>query len=438
MKRFLGLALCLIMTLGLFTACNKQTSSRTSSASSTNETSAEALNGTVVFLTNRTDLDTDGTFDTLISRFNKKYPNITIKVESSTDYTSEIVTRMQTKEYGDVCMITDAIPSKDLGKYFEPFGTVDELKDKYREEYLYSKWYNGQVYGLANMCVVKGLVYNKQVFRDAGITTLPTTEDEFLTDLQMIKDNTSAIPYYTNANVGWTLDQWEDHAFGSITGSDTYKNNDMPHDKEAFAEGSSHWAIAKLVYEIVKRGLCEKDPTTCDWEASKGMLNRGEIGCMLLGSWAIQQIKDAGICPDNVGYMPYPHSVNGKQYASSDADYCYGININSQNKKAARAWVDFLVDESGLALKNGGISLLKSDPLPESLENFENVTLIVDKPATDENIGLLDAVQQESGVTLYDNGVRLNAIIDIARGASNDTFEAYMKRLNDAWAAAVQ
>ncbi len=391
------------------------------------------LEGEVVFLTNRTDLDTDGTFDGLIAKFNEKYPDVEIVVESSTDYAGEMATRMQTTEYGDVCMIPDAVPISELGTYFEPLGTVDDLKGKYSEEYLYSKWFDGQVYGLANMAVVKGIVYNKQVFKDAGITELPKTEADFLTMLQTIKDKTEAIPYYTNANAGWTLNQWEDHAFGTMTGNADYKNNELAFDKNSFNPGGTHYELAKLISDIVTNKLCEEDPTTCDWEASKGMINRGEIATMVLGSWAIEQLKAADVNADNIGYMPYPHSVDGKQYASAGTDYCYAINKNSDNKAAARAWVDYLVDESGLAVKNGAISIFKEDPLPAGLEDFEGVTLVVDKPATTENVGKLEALEKASGVTLYDGGLRLNAVIDIARGASTDTFDNYMKSLNDAW-----
>ena len=288
------------------------------------------------------------------------------------------------------------------------------------------------------MCKVQGIVYNKAVFEQAGITELPKTPEDFLACLQKIKDNTSAIPYYTNANAGWTLDQWEDHAYGTLTGNADYKNNELPHDAAAFQEGGSHYTVAKLLYDIVDQGLCEEDPTTCDWEASKGMLNNGEIGCMVLGNWAVQQMVDAGDHPDDVGYMPFPYTLDGKQYATAGADYCYGINVHSENKAAARAFIDFMVDESGLALASGGISLLKTDPLPESLENFSGVTFVVDKPATDENSGLYDQVQQDSGITLYDNGARLNGVVDIARGASKDTFENYMASLSDKWAAAVK
>lgn len=60
-------------------------------------------------------------------------------VQSITDYAGELATRMQTTEYGDVLMIPDAVPSSAFSKYFEPFGTVEELSDKYQEGYLYMK-----------------------------------------------------------------------------------------------------------------------------------------------------------------------------------------------------------------------------------------------------------------------------------------------------------
>ena len=434
MKRTISILLALVMILAL-AACGSGAAKTESTAVSAD--GSETVSGKITYLTNRTDLDTDGTYAALIAKFNEEYPDVTVEVQSITDYAGELATRMQTTEYGDVLMIPDAVPSTAFSKYFEPFGTVEELSDKYQEGYLYSKWYDGQVYGLAYMCTVQGIVYNKAVFEEAGITELPKTPDEFLDCLQKIKDNTDAIPYYTNANSGWTLDQWEDHAFGTVTGNANYKNNELPNDKAAFDEGSPHYVIAKLVYDIVSQGLCESDPTTCDWEASKLMLNNGEIGCMVLGSWALSQMKEAGDHPDDVAYMPFPYSIDGQQYATSGTDYCYAINKNTKNMAAAKAFVQFMVDESGLATAQGGISLLKDDPMPDGLEAFSDVTFVVDKPATDENIGKYDEVQQESGITLYDNGQRLNGVVDIARGVSTQTFEDYMKDLSAKWAAAI-
>lgn len=410
-----------------------------SPTTSEEEPTEAVLSGTIKFVTNRTDLDQDGTYEQYIAKFQEQYPDASIEIESITDYAGEMATRMQTEEYGDVLMIPDAVPASSYADYFEPWGTVEDVASErgYLEGYLYTDWYDGQVYGLPYMNMVQGVIYNKAVFEEAGIAELPKTPEEFLNCLQQIKDNTDAIPYYTNANSGWPLDQFEDHCWGSLTGDPDYHNNGIASDKGAFSEGSSHYTAAKVVYDIISKGLCEDDPTTCDWEGSKPMLNNGEIGCMVLGNWAINQMKEAGDHPDDVGYMPFPFSIDGKQYATSGGDYSYAINVHSENKELAKAWVYFLIEESGLCLSQGGISLVATDPMPEGLEEFASVQFVVDHPATNENMGKLSEVEAESGIALYDNGVRMNRVVDAARGASSETFEEIMADLNQRWSDAI-
>ena len=49
---------------------------------------------------------------------------------------------------------------------------------------------DGLCYGVGYMGNAQGILYNKAVFEKAGITELPKTPDEFIADLQLIKDNT--------------------------------------------------------------------------------------------------------------------------------------------------------------------------------------------------------------------------------------------------------
>ena len=74
------------------------------------------------------------------------------------------------------------------------------------------------------MANVQGMVYNKAVFEEAGITELPKTPDEFLEDLQKIKDNTDAIPLYTNFAADWTMNAWDAYIDGNATGDPDFAN----------------------------------------------------------------------------------------------------------------------------------------------------------------------------------------------------------------------
>ena len=124
-------------------------------------------------------------------------------------------------------------------------------------------------------------------------------------------------------------------------------------------------------------GLTEDDYSTTDWETSKNKLNSGDIATMVLGSWAVSQIQSAGDNAKDVGYMPFPISVKGKQYATSASDYAYGINKNSSttNQEAAMIFVKWLTEKSNYAYNEGGVSIAADDDkLPDLYSDFKNVS----------------------------------------------------------------
>lgn len=442
-RKLVSVLLTAAMTTALFSGCatNKETavtqskdaSTATSDSKEEEKSQTSEFSGDLTVLTHRTDL-IDTKFADYKKEFEARYPDVTIKYEAITDYENDVAIRMGTKEYGDVLMLPNSVPSNEFADYYEPLGSVEELSQKYKGEFLNAKISQGQVYGLPSCANAQGVVYNKRIFKEAGVTQVPKTPEEFLEALQKIKDNTEAVPYYTNYAAGWTLTAWEDHAWGSVTGDANYHNNVIVHEKDPFKEGTSHYTVYKLLYDIVSKGLCEQDPVTTDWEQSKVMLNNGEIGCMMLGSWSISQMKGAGSKGDDIGYMPFPTNINGVQYATAGADYCFGINVNSQQKELARAFIDFMVDESGFALSEGSISILKNDPLPDTLKDFAEVTFIVDDPATPENEGLFDELSNTSEVSLYTD-VEKKRIVEAAMSNTNESFDDIMNDWNEKWAA---
>ena len=110
------------------------------------------------------------------------------------------------------------------------------------------------------------------------------------------------------------MNAWDAYIDGNATGDPDFANEGRTKGKDPFADhgdGTGPYAVYNTLYEAVKQKLTEDDPTTTDWEGSKGMMNQGKIGCMVLGSWAISQIQGAGDNADDIAYMPFPISVNG-------------------------------------------------------------------------------------------------------------------------------
>lgn len=394
---------------------------------------AVAISGDITVLTNRTDI-IDTVFADYKLRFEEKYPDVNVTFEAITDYEGEVTTRMSTADYGDVLLIPNSVVAADLPDFFEPLGSVEELSQTYR--FITTEQnYEGKSYGIAITGNANGLVYNKQVWADAGITDLPTTPEEFLADLQAIKDKTEAIPLYTNYADGWPLTQWESNRGGVSANPNSVI--ELGHIDAPWAAGEDHFVIDSLIYDAASNGLIEPDPTTTNWEQSKGDLGAGKIATMALGSWAIVQMQDAAEDPADIGYMPFPAQVDGKFHSVIAGDYKNGINVNSTNKDAARAWVYWFADESGYAADQGGISPRLDGPTPATLKDFEaaGVEYVELNPAPAGEESLVADIDSAAEIGLWGPDYR-RRIIDAARGARDESKQDIFDDLNSRWAAA--
>ncbi|WP_340375168.1 ABC transporter substrate-binding protein [Streptomyces sp. SS7] len=388
------------------------------------------VTGGITVLTQRTDLVQDGTMKKYAAEFNKTYPKVKVEFQALTNYEAEVKIRMNTENYGDVLMIPGVIKKSDYPKFFASLGTVGERSRKYR--FTDFTAVDGKVYGQSPIGVMPGFVYNKRVWKEAGVTDWPTTPAAFLADLKAIRAKTDAVPYYTNFAAGWTLTSW------------TFVNGSVHCDPQAtteLAEGDP-WAKGAdlrvgdtLLYDIVHQGLAEKDPTTSNWEASKPQLAKGEIATQWLGTWAVVQFQDAarkaGADPDDIGFMPFPAQVGGKFCAVVSPDYHQAVNVHSPHKEAARAWIDWFTDKSGYDRDNLAISPLKGAPLPEVLKPYEDagVKLIELDDSKGADVKLIDT-ESEVGINTPDYRQDL---VDLARGARKGTLDDFLADLGKKW-----
>ena len=365
-----------------------------------------------------------------LDAFNQKYPGIQIDYNYYSDYETEVGKQIESGDYPDVLFVPGSVGSDKYETYFEPLGSRDDLEKKYN--YLEgSKVYNDVIYGVPSSAYVNGILYNKAVFDKAGITDTPKSIDEFLEDLYMIKERTNAIPFYTNYAADWTLSAWEQFPFLAMTGDPDYKSNGFVNELDPFLEGTTHYQVYNLLYEIVNNGLCEDKPEESDWERSKVLLNNGDIACMVIGSWALKQVKDSGSNGDDVAYMPFPNEVDGKQYMSIVDDYCYAINKNSEQKIAARDYIDFMLDESGYALDQEALSIVKTDPIPDAYGDMDNTVCLIDNEASDENYQ--KKVTLSTNLNILDSNDEIKRVIEAAEGKRDETFDQIAQDWNERW-----
>lgn len=368
------------------------------------------ITATVKVLTNRNDIA--GTvYAEYAKTFNQLYPNITVEYEGITDYEESLNLRLPNGDWGDICFIPSSVSKSDMGNYFIPMGSVSTLDPIYN--FIADKAYNGTVYGICNGGNADGVAYNIAIAAKAGYSAtdsslkpMPSTPDEFIQMLQDMKDNTDAIPLYTNFSSGWTVGAWDAYVGIPSTGDQDYRTYKIAHTANPFSDpgdGTGPYNVYKCLYEAVSRGLVEKDPMSSDWESSKGMINRGEIGVMVLGSWAVNQFKEAGSNPDDIGYMPFPitaKNAGGQRVTGAGGNYAYGINCKTSidQQIASMVYTKWLLEESPIFVDEGCIPARKDAEMPSFLASFEGIELLANNPAPEGHEDDFDSVNLESEV----------------------------------------
>ncbi|CAM5547462.1 hypothetical protein SVIOM342S_05803 [Streptomyces violaceorubidus] len=117
---------------------------------------------------------------------------------------------------------------------------------------------------------------------------------------------------------------------------------------------------------------------------------------MMLGSWAVNQMRDAaetaGRNPDDIGFMPVPSQKDGAFCATLVSDYQQAVNIHSDHKEAARAWIDWFTEKSGYAAKEGAVFALKAEGMPATLKDYvdNDVKLIERSEAKTADVNAID------------------------------------------------
>ena len=435
MKKMLSLVLAVCLMLGLASFASAEETLPTFDQIVLGENTD--LTAKIHFAYHRTDIADK--LNGYVEAFRQIYPNVEIEYELITDYAENALMRVGNTDW--TIMGIPTVQKDELSKYFVPLGSLETLSGLYN---FMSSWsFDGVCYGIPSTGNANGVLYNKRIFAEAGVTELPKTPDEFIAALKAVKEKTDAIPLYTNYAAGWTMGAWDAYIGVAATGKDTYMNQELAHAKDPFADqgnGTGPYAVYKILYDATAEGLIEDDYTTTDWEGCKPMLNNGQIASMVLGSWAFTQMRDAegGEHPEDVGYMAFPISIDGKQYAPAGGDYNFAINAQAsyEEKLASLYYLKWLTHESGFAYSEGGVPIDKSGEYPDLYAAFDGIDMLSDADSLPGEETLLNEMNAESELNFNAGGnTKVQEIIEHAFN-HDKTFDEIMADWNAAWSDA--
>ncbi|MEK5446126.1 ABC transporter substrate-binding protein [Paenibacillus sp. FSL R7-0331] len=330
-----------LLLLILFTAgCYKTGSKQDLSATPAADNEQASLSGSILMLTNRIDLIENGTMQGFADQFNKKYPEATVEFEGLSNYATDIMVRLSTKDAGDVLLLPVNLPAKELSYFFEPLSEEMSTDERFKS----FTAFDGKRYGLSTGTTTSGIIYNKKAFEQAGITEIPQTLDDFYAICAQLKQ-AGIIPLYMNYGAVWPLREWGNNMVNYMTGDPEYLN-EMVHTNNPWQQHNEWGRSLGIARTLVARGYVEDELFSNNWEVSKTRLAKGEAGMYLSGNWTIRQVLDAGAASKDIGFFPFPYDNGRTHHAPLNPDWFIGVSKFSKNKELSMAWVNFLVKET--------------------------------------------------------------------------------------------
>lgn len=298
------------------------------------------LSGTIVMMTNRIDLIENGTFQGYADQFQERYPEANIEFEGLSNYATDILVRLSTKDAGDVLLLPVNLPAKELEYFFEPLDEETAADERFTS----FNSYEGKQYGLSTGTTTVGIVYNKRAFEQAGIIAVPRTLDEFYEACAKLKQ-AGIIPLYMNYGAVWPLREWGDALVNYMTGNPNYLNNMVNVDNPWQIDNEWGQSIS-IARTLIANGYVEDELFSNNWEISKTRLATGQAGMYFLGNWTIGQVLDVGASSEDIGFFPFPYDNSSTHYAPINPDWFIGVSKYSKNKELSMAWLNFFVKET--------------------------------------------------------------------------------------------
>ncbi len=197
---------------------------------------------------------------------------------------------------------------------------------------------DGVQYGLPYNLGAVGMWYNKDLLAQAGIEAPPATWEEFLADVQTLKD-AGIVPISLAGKDSWTAMFWFAYLSVRICGQEAMAN----------AITSGDWSGECFVQagEQLKR-LVEMEPFQTGFlaavhDAQQGEFGNGKAAMMLQGQWAAGSQRSNSESGEGIGealgWFPFPQVEGG---AGGPADVFGGGDNYVVGRDAPPEAVDFL------------------------------------------------------------------------------------------------
>jgi raffinose/stachyose/melibiose transport system substrate-binding protein len=240
--------------------------------------------------------------------------------------------------------------------------------------------YEGKVFLFSAGLTVIGTIYNKSVFKAAGVS-IPKTWNELIDVCGKLKQ-AGKVPIALGAQTQWVT-QLITYA---LVASHVYR--DTPDFDDQMLAGratflSSGWKESMTLYmDLRDRGFFNDNPNGTTLEQQTAMVGTGKAAMAVQVAPLLPAFRDAATTKDDIDMFPFPSADTAEQvYTWGAANVGVGVHARGRNKDAALKFIEFLGRQANM---NKWCEVVSAIPLKRDASS------IVD-PALTSFLPLLDA-----------------------------------------------
>lgn len=374
----------------------------------------------------------------LAEKFEKEYDiHVDLRVNSTED---DIRPLLQTADPSIDIFTSPNWSIEEWQQYAEPYCTVEEGREFYGDyadtmfndgKYIYAmmpaKTYNNAV------------VYNEETIKKVGYDSIPATQAEFEELCEKLRaDNIDPIAMHRIEN--WPLTTIMDFANYVAGSNDAYPS--MLKSDTPFSESEPVGKTIKMYTEWKSRGFFESEIYT-DFGVAMDSVANGNAGMMLFGAWVVPQIQGRvpeGGDPASIKFAPAPDFGKGQYVMASAADP-YAIAKGSDDKEAARLFIEYISEDAQYLADSGYIAMKKGvEPVvPELYKIIDDAVeagscKVLYTYATDDNSIHNEEVLTEAALLEDVKYVgNLFDVIDVTKEPDWSAYDAQVEKQNKAY-----
>lgn len=352
---------------------------------------------TITFWHNATSGEGRQYWEDFVKTFEKKYPkvHVTIQAIQNEDFEGKLTTAMQDPKSGpSVFMDLGGQKMRDMvdaGQVMDLTGKLSASTKNNLGSTLSTMQYNGKQWGVPVTVQPGGIWYSKDLFKKAGITSIPKTFDELIAASKKLKA-AGIDPIALGGKDAWPAGHWYYWFSLRECSPKAYKDGMV---KKNFSDQC--WVRAgKDLQRLNQEKLFNEGylTTTAQQGASSsaGLLANHKAAMELMGTWEPGVVKD--LTPDkkpmaDLGFFAFPTVEGGQGTPGALMGAATGFDVNPTAPQAAVDFVNFMSSTEWQKKYATAFSTI-----PASEKAYSAVT--------DPNLkSLIDAMKKSSSMALW-------------------------------------